>query len=350
MELNIATLSDFVRNAQILFLKGLDSVPAAARNSGMFRQDMVPDNTGNTREYSEIDLEQYAKLKGEDDQATRAKVQQGYNKIGTLKRIALDIGISYEMRHYNKYQDVIARLTNLGTLAANRIELDLQHRLTFGSATTYTDMDGISRDISVGDTLALYSTAHTLRGGGTTTTFRNILANNPQFSKGGLEGMEKLVVENSLNQFGEKTVIPYDIIWSTDDPNTVNTIREYLRSTSAPDANNSGVINVYQNKYRHVILPLVATDAYGSVDSTKAKYWGLASTSNSQAHLGINEEPRLTTPPVAGNNGEERSTDAWTFGVRAGYFVVIPASLVAVLFKINLRIFTRVTSIIFYIS
>ena len=60
MELNTLTLSDFVRNAEILWLKGLDTVVMNARNSGLFRVETVPQETGNTREYTEIDLENYA--------------------------------------------------------------------------------------------------------------------------------------------------------------------------------------------------------------------------------------------------------------------------------------------------
>lgn len=324
MELNIATLGDLVRNAEILFLKGLDSVPMAARSSGMFRVDNIPDHTGNTKEYSEVDLEEYASLKPEGDQAQRARVQQGYSKIGTLKRVSKDIGITYEMRNYNKYIDVISRLTNLGKLPANRMELDLSHRITFATSTAYTDRDGVSQDITLGDTLALASTAHTVRGA--STTFRNRLANSPVFSKAALEGMEKMIIENSINQFGEKITIPYDIIWSTDDPNTVNTIREFLRSTAAPDSNNAGVTNVYQGKYKHVILPRIATDANGAVDSTKAKYWGLASSQNSSAFLGINEEPRLKTPNTEGSSAQEFSTEDINFGAAAGYFIVIPGA------------------------
>ena len=323
MELNIATLSDFVRNAEILFLKGLDSVNMAARNSGMFRVDPIRDNTGNTREYSEIDLEEYAKIKPEGDQAARARVQQGYSKVGTLYRVSLDIGITYEMRHYNKYIDVVSRLTNLGRLAGNRMELDLSHRITFATATSYTSMEGVTVDTTVGDTLALASTAHTVRG--SSSTFRNRLANNPLFSRGALEGMEQMITENSINQFGEKVTINYDIIWSTDDANTVNTISEFLKSTAAPDAINGGVVNVYKGKYRHVVLPRVATTAAGAVDSTKAKYWGLASSSNSQAFLGINEEPHLKPTNTNGAN-TEFSTEDWNMGAAAGYFIVIPGA------------------------
>jgi len=323
MELNIATLADFVRNAEILFMKGLDAVPMAARNSGIFRIDDISDHKGNTKEYSEIDLEEYAKRKGEGDQAVRARVQQGYSKVGTLYRVALDIGITYEMRHYNKYVDVISRLTNLGMTAAKRMELDLSHRITFATATSYTDMDGVVVDISVGDTLALASTAHTVRG--SSTTFRNRLANNPLFSRGSIEGMEQMIIENSINQFGEKVTIPYDIIWSTDDRNTCNTIAEYLKSTASPDALNAGVVNVYQGKYKHVVLPRVATTAAGQPDATKAKYWGLASSVNSQAFLGINEEPHLKPTSENGAN-TEFSTEDFNMGATAGYFIVIPGA------------------------
>ncbi len=324
MELNIATLSDLVRNAEILFLKGLDSVPMAARNSGMFRIDNIPDHTGNTKEYSEIDLEEYADDKNEGDQAARARVQQGYSKIGTLKRVSKDIGITLEMRKYNKYIDVVTRLTSLGSLPANRMELDLSHRITFATATSYTNKNGATIDTTIGDTLALASTAHTVRG--SSATFRNRLANNPVFSRASLEGMEKMILENSINQFGEKITIPYDILWTTDDPNTINTVREFLRSTAAPDSNNAGVVNVYQGKYKHVILPRVATDANGAVDSTKAKYWGLASSMNSSAFLGINEEPHLKTPETVGSSAHEFSTEDMNFGSAAGYFIVIPGA------------------------
>lgn len=324
MELSIANLADLVRNAEILFLKGLDSVPMAARNSGLFRIDNIPDHTGNTKEYSEIDLEEYADDKNEGDQAARAKTQQGYSKVGTLRRVSKDIGITFEMRRYNKYIDVVSRLTSLGSLPANRMELDLSHRITFATATTYTNRNGAVMDISVGDTLALASTAHTVRG--SSATFRNRLANNPAFSKAALEGMEKMIIENSINQFGEKVSIPYDILWSTDDPNTVNTIREHLKSTASPDANNSGVVNVNVGKYKHVILPRVATDAYGAVDSTKAKYWGLGSSMNSSAFLGINEEPHLKTPSTEGSAAYEFSTEDMNFGSAAGYFIVIPGA------------------------
>lgn len=316
MELNTISLPVFTQLANVIFEKRKASLEAVMRNSGLFKVETIANNSGNIRQLTEIDLEEYASFKGESDQASRARVQQGYSKNLQSYRIAKDIGISYEMRTQNKYPEVIARLQNLADLAMNRMDLDLAHRVTFGTATSYTDVDGRTIDVSLGDTLALFSTAHTLRG--SSTTFRNRLANNPQLSKGALEGMEKLIVEQTYNQFGEKVVRKYDILWTTDDPNTINTAMEYLKSTGAPDVANSGVENVYKGKYQLKILPRVATTAAGAPDTTKAKYWGLAAGDNSTAHVKVWEEPHLKSP-AAGNNGEEFATDDWNYGVRAGY-------------------------------
>lgn len=321
-ELNTLALGDFTKLAGVLWLKGLMSVQEFARTSGLFKEVPIANNTGDTREFSEIDLEEYASKKGQSDQASRARVQQGYSKTLRLYRVAKNIGISYEMRTRNKYPEIVSRLTNLGSLAPNRMDLDLTHRLTFGTATSYTDRDGETVDIAVGNTLALFSTVHTIRG--SSSTYRNRLANNPQVSKGAIEGMEKLIVEETLNQFGEKVSIPFDIIWTSDDPNTVNTVREYLKSTASVDSGaNSGVVNVYQGKYRHVILPRLATDKNGAVDSTKAKYWGLASSVMSSAYLGVHEAPHMIAPASTGSNAEDIQTDDWDYGVRAGYGICI---------------------------
>lgn len=320
MELNSATLSDFTKLGEVLWLKGLDSVPQTMRTSGLFKIVPIGQGTGNTREFSEIDGQEYARKKDQSDQAQRASVQQGYTKTMTKYRVALDIGISYEMRTENKYPEVVTKLTGLGRQVANRQDLDLAHRISFCTAGTFTDMDGDTVTITTGDGQFLADTDHTLRG--SSTTFRNRLANNPRISKGALEGMERLITEETYNQFGEKMIMPFDILWTTDDANSVNTAREYLQSTADVEGANSGVKNVYSAKYRHVALPRVATTAAGAPDSTKRYYWGIASSIYSSAYLGIWEEPHLKTPNDL-NAGEDFATDDWNFGARGGYGITI---------------------------
>jgi len=239
-------------------------------NSGLVKVTNIPANSGNTREFSSIDAEEYAAFKGEGEQAARMKIQQGYNKIMYAYRFGLNVGISYELRTQNKYAEVINAITNNAKAVANRMDLDLTHRLTFGTESSYVDKDGRTVSITCGDGFPLFYTAHTLAG--SSTTFRNRLANNPVVSKGAIEAMERLISEETYNHLGEKVVIPFDIIFSSDDANTVNTIREYLRSNASPDAAHSGVVNVYAGKYRHVILPRLATTATGAPNSTKNKY------------------------------------------------------------------------------
>ncbi len=320
MELNSISLSVFTRLAGVIFAKALDMVDKNIRGSGLFVEEAMPENSGETRDYTEIDLELYADNKPQGNQAGRARVQLGFDKLVTVKRIAKDIGITYEMRRFNKYPDVVRRLTNLAMMPDNRLELDLSHRIGFGASTSMVDKNGATVDLTVGDGLALFSTAHLLAG--TPTTYRNRLAGNPQLSKGALEGIERLVMEETLNNFGEKVSVSFDILWTTDDPNTVNTALEYLRSVAAPDFPNSGVENVYKAKYKHVKLPLIPTTATGAVDNSKRRFWGIASTMISDAHLGVWESPHLKAPSDL-NAGEEFSTDDWNFGVRAGYGIGI---------------------------
>jgi len=203
MELNTVSLSDFVKLAEVIWIKGFESVEPAMINSGLVKVMNISEHTGNTREFSEIDTNEYLSYKGEGDQAARGKIQQGYSKTMTKYRVAENIGITYEMRTENKYPEVVNALLNAGRKGANTIDLDLSHRLTFGTVTSYTDRDGRTIDTTVGDGYQLFYTAHTLKG--SSTTFRNRLANNPQLSKGALEAMERLITENTYNQLGKFT-------------------------------------------------------------------------------------------------------------------------------------------------
>lgn len=322
MDLNTVSLNVFVQLADVIFEKALEASDTPAQSSGLFRVESIPMNSGESRQYTEVDLELYADFKGEGAQAGRARTQQGYSKTLSAYRVAKDISITYEMRSRNKYPEVVNRLTSLAQLAKRRMELDLSHRLGFGTATSYTDRDGRVIDISAGDSLSLFNTAHTLNG--SSTTYRNRLAGNPLISRGALEGLERLAVEQTYNHLGELVPISvgdYDILWTTADPTDVNAAREYLQSTAEVEGANSGVVNVYKGKYRHVVLPLVPTTAAGAIDTSKRHYWGLASSKLSTAHLGIWESPRLKSPQT--DQGEDFSTDDWLFGVRAGYGIAV---------------------------
>lgn len=324
MELSTVEFADFLALADRLWRKGANSVVNSMRDSGFVQTIDIPQNSGDSRIFTEIDTNEYLSSKDENEQAGRAKIQQGYTKVMTFKRFAENVSISYEMRTRNKYPEVVRNLTSAGSKCMKTLDLDLSHRLTFGTATSYTNRDGDTIDLTCGDALQLFYTAHTLKG--SSTTWRNRLAGNPKVSKGALEAMERMIIENTYSQLGEKKTLNFDIIWTTEDPNTVNTVREYLQSTAAVDGANAGIKNVYLGKYTHVILPRVATDANGNPDTTKRYYWGLASSEQKPIILGIIEQPHMMTPSE-GNNGVDIQTDAWEFAVRCGYGICTPSAL-----------------------
>lgn len=286
----------------------------------LFIYDDLAAHTGDRKRYSEIDTETFASNKPEGDDAVQATVQYGYEKDCIASRFAKEIAITWEMRRYNKKPEVMAKLTSLNHFIPNRIEIDATHRITFATATAYTDMDGISKDVTVGDTLALVSSVHTLRS--SSSTYSNVITGNPTFSKGGLEIAESQMNTQVVSHYNERRVMKFNKIFSGDDPTTVNDIKQFLNSTSDVDQNNPSVTNVYYRKYEHVMLPYLATTAAGVYDSTKAKYWGVVAAGQGQngwqAYLGVWEPANLKTPAM-GNNGDDFSNDNWKYGCRGSW-------------------------------
>ncbi len=326
-EINTVSFGDLVRLAKMLWFKGASSTISAMMDSGLVKVMDIPQNTGNTREWSEIDDNEYLTYKGEDDTAARAQIQQGYSKIMTSFRIAENLGISYETRTQNKYTAMINQFTSAGRKGVNTMDLDLSHVIGFGTATSYTDRDGRTiTTTAVGDGYQLFYSGHTLTG--STTTFRNRLANNPRISKGAIEGMQRLIVEQTYNHLGElKTGITFDILWTTADPNSLSTAREYLQSVAAPEGAHSGITNVMKGVYRHVILSRVATTAAGAADPSKRYYWGIVSSQASSFFLGIWERPHMWGPGEGNSDAEDVETDSRDFRNRAGYGIAVAGAI-----------------------
>jgi hypothetical protein len=284
----------------------------------------IPENlTGiseSSRRYDELDIETFASIKREGEDAKKARAGVGYSKTMTAKRVAKEIDISWEMRRYGQEYKVKSKLTALNNFVPNRMELDLTHLLTFATSTSYTDADGDTVTTTTGDSCALAYATHTLAH--SSTTYRNRVSGDPAFSQGSLELAEELFVSNVMNNFGDRVPdIQPNVIFSTDEPSLTNDIRQVLESTADVDAAHAGVLNVYNRKYRHVVLPYLATSATGARDATKKRWWGLVCTEGPnrwQAYHGVFETPNLKTPSES-NNGENVHNDDWTYGCRGSY-------------------------------
>lgn len=314
-KINSSTYSDFTKNALVLFRRGYDRVPQMARQ--MFEVIMSETETS---EHSGLDGFTFAKRKAQGDNYRKETPTQNYSKTLTKYRIGLETEITWEMRQYDKYMEMRKALARLGEAAAQRLELDLTHRFTFATDTSYTDQDGVTVSTTVGDTLALASASHTVPG--SSTTYSNIVTGNPALSRTGLEVAEKLYATQMLDASGNKIVVQPDTLVIADNPVLENVALEYLNSTAAVDGGNSGVTNVYKGKYRLLKLPYLATTATGAADSTKENYWMLADLAHTDAICEISEAPHMVAPSP-GSNAEDFDNDDWKYKCSAAYAIEI---------------------------
>ncbi len=321
--LNTVTFTQFTDLIRKTFVRTQQLIPTGAAMQ-LFIKDSIGMNQGNTKRYDEVDTQTFARRKYEAVASKKATVGVGYNVTMTMKRIAMEIDITYEMRTQNRAPEVGSLITNLTHFCPQRLELDLTHRITFCTSTTYTDMDGDSVDVTVGDGLALVSSVHTLKF--STSTYSNRVSGDPIFARGAIEVAEALTVSNILSNFGDRRVLNFNTIISSDDPNTCNNIKQFLESTTDVDTNNPNIINPYKGKYRHIVLQHLATTATGAYDTTKKRWWGLVAAGQGingwQSYFGEWEAPHLKDAPVDGRSNDDYSRDIWTYGARAGYGIV----------------------------
>jgi hypothetical protein len=286
----------------------------------MFVVDSVGSGQGVSKIYNEFDTETYADVKAEGGAATKAKVGVGYNVTMTSKTVAKQVDITLEERVQNRYPEVLAKITSLSEFCSNRQDIDLTHRFTFATSTSYTDMNGNTVSTVVGDGLCLVSASHTLAF--SSTTYSNRVSGDPAFSQTAYQGALLLAASNIYNNFGQRRQMNFNTIFCWSDPATEQAIDQLLNSTADVDAVQAGVVNTYKGSMTRVSLPQLATTATGAYDSTKRRWWGVAATGQGlmgfQGILGEWLAPMLRTPSE-GNNGENIDTLNWTYTTVAMY-------------------------------
>jgi len=315
MKINATTFNDFVKLGEVKWRRGFSDVPMLAKQLYDVRS-----SNEETSEHSSLDGFTFARRLTESDNYFVETPTQNYSKTMTKYRVGLMATISWRMRKYDKYREMDRVLSGLGEAAARKMDLDLTHRFTFATAVSYVDQDGVTVTTTVGDGLALLSTAHTVNG--SSTTYRNRVANNPAFSRSGLEAAEKLFATQMIDSSGKQVISEPDTIVTSNDPAVINTVREFLNSTASLAVSNPGVVNVYAHKYKHLVLPRLATTNTGAHDSSKLSLWFLANTAHTDALCEISEMPHMVSPS-AGSNAEEFDNDDWSFKASAAYGIEI---------------------------
>src|SRR4029077_11197258 len=101
--------NDLVKNATVSWREGYNSVGEAARQL----YDIV-DNPNLNTEYSQIDSSGFAKRKDEGDNYAVSNPRQGYSLLLKKSRIGILRSVTWEMRKYDKYREIMRLMNTLG--------------------------------------------------------------------------------------------------------------------------------------------------------------------------------------------------------------------------------------------
>lgn len=316
-EVSLSDLTDLVRRNWTMMK---DTFPRNARQ--LFNAMQVGAGQGSSKRIEEFDGETFASYKPEGANSAKAQVGAGYYTDMVARTFSKEIEITLEMRNDNRYAAVGQLIIDLSTFCERRQDLDLTHRFTFATSTAYTDMDGESNNIAMGDGNPLLYNAHTLAFSG--TTYNNRVTGDPAFSQGAYEAGKLLATTQTYNNFGQQRFLTWNTVVTGNDPSTVRTVQQLLRSIADIDAVQAGIVNVYQNNVRHVQLDYLASTAAGAYDQTKRRWWFLLATGMNgwQGYVGDWISPTLNTP-APGNNGEDIHNYNWTYSAFCRYGITV---------------------------
>lgn len=295
-----ASFAAMVGNLNINFLKGYDAaVPTEMSAKQFYNVDDVGPHAGKTDRYEEpLTALMMAKAISEGDPMALGAIAPGYYKDITVVRRTAGFQYTWDWEHHNKYPNQLFNLyKEVGMGLRLRIEMDLTHNFTFGTATSYTDMDGNTIDTTTGDGLTLFYSAHTLSN--STTTYRTRLAGNPAASPSAIEAalsnFNQQIYDNNGNRI--MTAMPDTIIIGSS-VSVYNRVKKIVYSTSPRDEANSNVMNPLKGSLRIVQLKYLDSTAVQVLDTTKSEYFIICDSSHIGGFIRVTENPTVTLPTI----------------------------------------------------
>lgn len=316
------TQGEIYNLVQKSFVDYMMKYPADAKP--IFIYDRAPAHAGVIHRYTEKDFSTFAEVKPEGVATKRAKKGIGYHKDVVLKRIGLEISLTWESIEFNQWDDVRNIGTQLGKTVPQRVNLDMtQFAITFAQGTSYTDMSGYTVDTTTGDGLSIANSAHTLAFNA--ATYGNIVPGAMQFSKSALIANEIYYRNNTVDNYNIPSYKKATHIWHSGDAEVKYNVAQFLRSITDNTQANAAVINPLNNRYQPLLLEQLDTTIFGTRDTTKSKWWGLGAFEGMDASGRFPafyrewEAPHMKPAPTQDNNANDFSRDIQLFGARGGY-------------------------------
>jgi len=281
------------------------------------------DWTQSLKRIQEVDRERFAEQKVEGQASAQRGIGQGYYKDISRKTISVTRKVSGEAYQALTAHKLSEYAMATGKDVVDKIELDMRNFIGYATAgTSYTDNGGFVIDLTVGDTVSLFSTAHTLKF--SSTQYSNIVSGAPTLTNTALETAEDFFAYNCFDNYGQRLSMKANTIITSRKAIMLNRVTRILKS-DAPEAiagtanANAGVANTYKNKYSHLVVEF-DVDSLNITNSSYSYYWFLAC-------LGGTEEDSLQayyiswlSPTVA---PAEIDQDKWTlsYTARAAYAI-----------------------------
>ena len=184
----------------------------------------------NRRRMTEVDIERFATVKVEFEDAVQRGIGQGYSKEVVRKTISINRPVSGEAYKALKAHKLAAWAVGTGKGVVDRIHLDMANFLGYSTSASYTDMTGHTVDTTTGDGLSVFHTAHTLKF--TSTTYSNILTGAPAFSESALNAAEDFFSYNVLDNFGQRMPMKPNTIITSRKASMRHRVRRLLGSMS----------------------------------------------------------------------------------------------------------------------
>ena len=273
-EMSLPELFDLRERLFLQRLKNSDLMKDSAALGKIYRNDPFMSGQGTLKTYTEKDTQTYGNR--QDEGTTGQLVRFGIGR--TMNVSFVDYGNATTMtakaRIANKYPDFIKTI-DIPMMLNERRVLDGTHLLTFATVASHVDMDGITVDDTVIDGLSLINASHTTGLSG--DVFTNIITANPEFGRAGLLVAETVLRNNTVDGYNSLRSVSANLVITSTDPTVMYNVRQITGSSTEVGQSNANVINALQ-KYQHIALSKLDTNANGSRDTTKSKRWFLADT------------------------------------------------------------------------
>ena len=271
--LTVPAIQDLVRKS---FVK------ETHRDGGDVRKLFIKETadwSSDTKRIMEVDRERFAEQKVQGQASAQRGIAQGYYKDIVRKTISITRIVSGEAYQALTAHKLAEYASQTAKDVVDKIELDMRNFLGYATgATSYTDNGGFTIDLTVGDGLSVFSTAHTLKS--SSTTYSNILSGAPTLTNVALESAEDYFNYNVMDNYGQKIEMKPNTLITSPKAIMVNRVDRLFGSVSPESIagtanNNSGIKNTYRNKYQHLVFDFDVT-ALNATDATYAYYWFLA--------------------------------------------------------------------------